>query len=232
MAAHRRHEIKDRYIHQVGPMRELLTITASTQLGIFNAVTKTVNHDTLVESLSQYRGHGFTGYDFIDIISPQGSRDQPTTVFYARLSLSAGDKLITHFNDPQSDLRVMILPYEVGGCGINLQKAFLNVIVGTAVKNQGIETQADQEHAVEVLKLYARNSICTYREHRKGNRFVMELATRPHDPDIRQLLVDVLNNYQNEVRDAYEKYSQMVLKLKKIPPPVVKEGADADKNHG
>jgi hypothetical protein len=64
------------------------------------------------------------------------------TTFHSGLSNSDRDKLQVRFNDPQDDLVVMVLPYEVGALGMNLQAHCSRVIVMSCAKNHGTETQA------------------------------------------------------------------------------------------
>jgi hypothetical protein len=65
-----------------------------------------------------------------------------TITFHSALTASERDKMIVRFNDPNDDLGVMILPYDVGALGMNCQGDCSEVNVMTAAKNQGTETQA------------------------------------------------------------------------------------------
>jgi hypothetical protein len=57
---------------------------------------------------------------------------------------------------------------------------------------------------VEMTKMFVKNSICGYRECKKADKYVVELATRANDPQIRQLAVNMLNEYHRSVREAQD----------------------------
>lgn len=65
-----------------------------------------------------------------------------TRTFHASLSHGQRDQLIQEFNDPKATLQVMILPYDVGALGLNLQRDCSRVVVMSGAKNHGLETQA------------------------------------------------------------------------------------------
>lgn len=52
--------------------------------------------------------------------------------------------------------------------------------------------------------MFVNNSICGYRESKKTDKYIVELATRAHDPDIQALAVDMLNEYHKEVQAAQD----------------------------
>ncbi|CAA9966438.1 Helicase C-terminal [Pyrenophora teres f. maculata] len=134
-----------------------------------------------------------------------------TVTFHSALTPSERDKVIHRFNDPKDDMVAMVLPYDVGALGMNCQGDCSEVKVMSSAKNQGTETQAvfrpvrvNSPREVEIVKLYVENSICGYRESRKADKYIVELATRAQDPVIRSLAVDVLNEYQKEVQAAQD----------------------------
>lgn len=57
---------------------------------------------------------------------------------------------------------------------------------------------------VDVCKIFVVNSICGFRESKKSDKYVVELATRAQDPEIRALTVKVLNEHHKEVRSAQD----------------------------
>ena len=50
--------------------------------------------------------------------------------------------------------------------------------------------------------MFVKNSLCGYRESTKSDKYVVELATRAQDPEIRKLAVEILKEYHVEVREA------------------------------
>ncbi|OSS54985.1 hypothetical protein B5807_00044 [Epicoccum nigrum] len=66
-----------------------------------------------------------------------------------------------------------------------------------------VEAQ-DAPHKWDVMftKLFVQNSIFAYREFRKRDKYVVELATRASDPVMQGLNVKCLNAYQEKVRKA------------------------------
>jgi len=55
-----------------------------------------------------------------------------------------------------------------------------------------------------VTKLMVPESIHAYREAKKRDKAIIELATRANDPRVRAAIVNLLNEYQREVRRAQE----------------------------
>jgi hypothetical protein len=67
---------------------------------------------------------------------------------------------------------------------------------------------------VEIVKMFVSNSICGYRESRKSDKYIVELATRAEDPEIRALAVEMLNEYHQEVQAAQDDpKNQEVMKM-------------------
>ncbi|KAF2002153.1 hypothetical protein P154DRAFT_618890 [Amniculicola lignicola CBS 123094] len=65
-----------------------------------------------------------------------------TSTYHGALSASDRDKLAQDFNSPTAKLQAMVLPYDVGALGLNLQRDCSKVVVMSCGKNHGIETQA------------------------------------------------------------------------------------------
>jgi hypothetical protein len=57
---------------------------------------------------------------------------------------------------------------------------------------------------VDITKLYLHGSICSDREARKRDKYMIELATRAFDAAMRRLIVWCLNEWQKEVKRAQE----------------------------
>jgi hypothetical protein len=55
---------------------------------------------------------------------------------------------------------------------------------------------------VNIVKMFVKNPLCDYRESKKSDKYVVELATRAQDPNIRKLAVETLNEYHVKVRAA------------------------------
>jgi hypothetical protein len=84
-----------------------------------------------------------------------------TVTFHSALSPSERDKIVSRFNDPEDELEAMVLPYDVGALGVNLQKDCSQVIVMSSAKNQGTETQAIfRPVRVSQLKSSFRPEVC------------------------------------------------------------------------
>ena len=52
--------------------------------------------------------------------------------------------------------------------------------------------------------MFVKNSLCGYWESKKPDKYVVELATRAQDPEIRKLAVEMLNEYHVDVRAAQD----------------------------
>lgn len=52
--------------------------------------------------------------------------------------------------------------------------------------------------------MFVKNSLCGYRESKKSDKYVVELATRAQDPEISKLAVEMLKECHVEVREAQE----------------------------
>lgn len=57
---------------------------------------------------------------------------------------------------------------------------------------------------MNIVEIFVKNSLCDYRESKKSDKYVVELAKRAQDPEIRKLAVEMLNEYHVEVRAAKE----------------------------
>ncbi|KAH8730763.1 hypothetical protein GQ44DRAFT_723010 [Phaeosphaeriaceae sp. PMI808] len=130
-------------------------------------------------------------------------------LFHSGLTNAERDTLQADFNDPLCRLDVLVCLYDVGGVGRNFHRDCHNVILTSAGKNQAAEQQAGgrcvrapQRFPVRITKIMIENSISAYKEFRKRDKALIELATRAKDPAIEQLLVDCLNEHQETIRRA------------------------------
>lgn len=62
-----------------GEMRELLIVSASTQMCIFNHLAKAMNRDTLVDTLRGQESERFSAFDLVQFICRATQQPQPTT---------------------------------------------------------------------------------------------------------------------------------------------------------
>ncbi|KAL5372897.1 hypothetical protein DPSP01_013126 [Paraphaeosphaeria sporulosa] len=134
-----------------------------------------------------------------------------TTTFHSALSASERDSIVKDFNKVGVKLAGLILPYEVGAFGINLQNDSSRVLVMTGAKNMGTEIQAmfrpvrmNSPREVTIIKMHVQDTVASFRESKKVDKYIVELATRAADPIIRQLAVQLLNEYREEVKAAQE----------------------------
>ncbi|KAJ4344685.1 uncharacterized protein N0V89_012429 [Didymosphaeria variabile] len=132
-------------------------------------------------------------------------------VFHAGLSAQARNDLQEEFNDPKSDIDGLINMYNVGGEGRNFWLDCHTLYMATSGKHEAAEKQqagriirAPQKENVQIIKLMLKNSIAAYRESRKRHKYMIELATRAHDPVIQRLLIRCLNEWQAFVKEAQD----------------------------
>lgn len=57
---------------------------------------------------------------------------------------------------------------------------------------------------VTIVKFMVKDSIHAYREGKKIDKYIVELATIDNDPGVRKLAVELLNEYQAEIRAAQD----------------------------
>jgi hypothetical protein len=62
-----------------GEMRELLIVTASTKMAVFNHLAKAMNRDTLVDTIQGQDERGWTAFDLVDFICMGTSQPKPVT---------------------------------------------------------------------------------------------------------------------------------------------------------
>ena len=63
--------------------------------------------------------------------------------------------------------------------------------------------QVTQTHEVEIVILRVGNSHSSFQVAKQGDKAIIVLATRAHDPSIRKVLVALLNEVQKQVGTAY-----------------------------
>jgi hypothetical protein len=64
--------------------------------------------------------------------------------------------------------------------------------------------QINSPREVHVVKMFVKESICSYREAKKADKYLVELATRATDPNIQALAVEMLNEHHKEVQAAQD----------------------------
>ena len=91
---------------------------------------------------------------------------------------------------------------------------------------------------MDITRIFLDNSHDVYREMRQSDKAIMELATRAHEPIVRELLVDLLNEYNNEVVEAHEsEIGRAILKEREIKvedvlqPQPLPEMEDVEEHH-
>lgn len=154
-----------------------------------------------------------------------------TKVMHSGLNNEERIKLVKEFNNPKTPLRILVLIYNVGSQGTNLDPCCHRVIVATAaisasVEVQGwgrvirvsdaipyrsegytvltIQQQISQTEVVFVIRCKVLNSHDQLRDVRQQDKAIMDMATRSYTEPIKNLLVDLLNEANVEVREAYE----------------------------
>jgi hypothetical protein len=64
-----------------------------------------------------------------------------TVTSNSALTPAERDQLVARFNDSKNQMKAMVLSYDVGALGVNLQADCPKVVFMTSAKNQGIETR-------------------------------------------------------------------------------------------
>ncbi|KGO68052.1 Helicase, C-terminal [Penicillium expansum] len=127
---------------------------------------------------------------------------------HAGLSTSDRDTLIHKFNDPESDLKVLIMTYDVGSVGLNLHQACGRVILSAPGKSWNHEAQAagrclriTSKFNLTVIRIYTPDSFDTFRFDRQAEKASLQLAVNARQPAIQSLLVKLLQQFQVYVDD-------------------------------
>ncbi|KAJ8115059.1 hypothetical protein OPT61_g3203 [Boeremia exigua] len=167
-------------------MRELLT-----KLRKFHEVCKSLNRDTLIDTLQDLRSQSFDDFRFVRFMCQQQNLALPTTATEYLQSMCEGSPLVR------------------SGVGINLWQDCHTVFLATPAVSEANEKQAygrvvraPQPFVAEIFKFYAEESIFGYRKAQKRDKYLVELATRASDPAMRRLIVKCLNLHQKNARKA------------------------------
>ena len=153
-----------------------------------------------------------------------------TEALHSGMTNSERIDLVKRFNDTKSSLKVLVLIYNVGAQGVNLDESCKRVLVATSALNASLEIQAwgrairvcwtilrsirescantpvwqvSQKYEVMVIRCKVLNSNDQYRDARQMDKAMMDMATRSWSPSIRKLLVDLLNEGNIEVEEAH-----------------------------
>jgi hypothetical protein len=105
---------KGRPLYRVGPMRELLILSASTNAALSDIFCKQVGKSTLVETLQSYRDQSFCGYDMVDFLCRMTKVARPTT---ALGYLETDSRRLTIFESIGPLLQKVHLGSQVSGTG-------------------------------------------------------------------------------------------------------------------
>ncbi|KAI9376376.1 hypothetical protein BJX61DRAFT_490486 [Aspergillus egyptiacus] len=146
-------------------------------------------------------------------------------VFHADLSHQGKSQMVDLFNDPQSSLTVLIMMYDVAAVGLNLHKACNRVLITSLPRSRAQESQLagralriTSEFPLTVVRRYTPDSHDQFRGARQAEKAALQLAANAHDPSIKALVVDLLNEFQKEVDKCHE-------------DPEMKDLVTAIKNH-
>lgn len=77
-----------------GEMRELLIVTASTKMAIFNHLAKAMDRDTLVDTIQGQDDRGWTAFDLVDFICMGTAQPKPTTAIGYMEFLTQGSPML------------------------------------------------------------------------------------------------------------------------------------------
>ncbi|RDW62917.1 uncharacterized protein DSM5745_10028 [Aspergillus mulundensis] len=132
-------------------------------------------------------------------------------VFHADLSHQARSQMVDLFNNPQSTLKVLIMLYDVGSIGLNLHKACNHVVIASLPRSRGQESQLagrasriTSEFPLTVVRRVTPNSHDQFRSVRQAEKAALQLAANARDPCITELVLKLLNEFQQEVDKCYE----------------------------
>ncbi|KAK3629058.1 hypothetical protein LTR56_018294 [Elasticomyces elasticus] len=134
----------------------------------------------------------------------------PIATMHSGLDQSSRTKLAKQFNAP-GGLMVLTIMHDVGGQSINLQEQCHRVLVlhpgismAKLLQSIGRVIRVNQKHPVDVSCLFVKNSHSAWRTYRQGAKVLVELASRAYDPDVRELLVRLLQEHQDDCDAAHD----------------------------
>ncbi|KAJ6162488.1 SNF2-like protein [Penicillium canescens] len=142
--------------------------------------------------------------------------------FHSHLSAVERDKLIAMFNDPKSDLRVLVMTYDVGTVGLNLHVACDRVILLSPGRSWGQESQAigrclrvTSLYPVTAVRCFVPNSHDQYRFVKQAAKASLQLAVNSSEPSLQGIIIKLLNNIQIQVNACYaSEYGRSLIKEK------------------
>ncbi|KAJ6177996.1 hypothetical protein N7519_008457 [Penicillium mononematosum] len=133
--------------------------------------------------------------------------------------------LVKHFNDPRSELKVLIMTYDVGSVGLNLHKACNCVILTAPSRSWSQEAQATgralritSEFPLVVIRVSTPNTHDPFRNAKQADKACLQLAVNAHDPDFRSMMLKELIAIQPEV-DKYAIEDPSDQDNESSPPP-------------
>ncbi|ELR04658.1 hypothetical protein GMDG_01517 [Pseudogymnoascus destructans 20631-21] len=117
--------------------------------------------------------------------------------------------LIQEFNDPQSDLVVLVMMYQVSSQGANLDGACHRVCSVTTAINLPSELQVhyrpirvSQKEKVTIVRLSVVNSHDAWRKTKQVDKSIIDVLTKLRSPESFQVIADALNDNRDEVLAA------------------------------
>ncbi|ELR07180.1 hypothetical protein GMDG_08307 [Pseudogymnoascus destructans 20631-21] len=118
--------------------------------------------------------------------------------------------LIQEFNEPQSDLVVLVMMYQVSSQGANLDGACHRVCSVTTAINLPSELQVhyrpirvSQKEKVTIVQLSVVNSHNAWRETKQVDKSIIDVLTKLRSPESFQVIADALNDNRDEMLAAH-----------------------------
>ncbi|ELR08416.1 hypothetical protein GMDG_08637 [Pseudogymnoascus destructans 20631-21] len=159
--------------------------------------------------------------------------------------------LIQEFNDPQSDLVVLVMMYQVSSQGANLDGACHRVCSVTTAINLPSELQVhyrpirvSQKEKVTIVRLSVVNSHDAWRETKQVDKSIIDVLTKLRSPESFQVIADALNDNRDEVLAAHNSdegkralkgRKTMPLKLRawgRVPVPDANDSVSPERDSG
>ncbi|KAJ6176868.1 Helicase C-terminal [Penicillium canescens] len=143
--------------------------------------------------------------------------------FHSALNAQERDTLVESFNDPKSDLRVLVMTYDVGTVGLNLHVACDRIVLSSPGKSWGQESQAigrclrvTSVYPVTAIRCFVPNSHDQYRFVKQAAKASLQLAVNSDQQTIQMVLVKLLNNLQPQLDACHASpYGKQLLEQKR-----------------
>ena len=175
-------------------------------------------------------------------------------VLHAGLTDHERVALVRRFNDSTDSLTVLIIMYQVSAQGVNLDACCARAVVATPAINAPSEiqgwsriirvslffsnqseklinnAQVSQKQPVLIIRTIVLNSHDQYRDSKQTDKAVIDLATRSFSTEVKNLLVDLLQESNEEVRMAHESHRGQVLLAKESQAVLEQTNVSSDQN--